>query len=412
MTDLGIENSYGHGQLERWTARLPLPIIIRQGVSNVLQKRGRLAMTAITLTLACGAFMGVLAVTFSAIDGVDAIFARMSYQIVIMPNETQDQATMETLISEVENVNHVSPTIYVSSEVQGDYTNFFTGNAQVETLGIDTTANLFDFRFKSGGGWDGDPDREGVVITSPMARQLGVEAGDPITLIISGKSVTVPILGVDQAAFDFIYMEWHQLAQLAGFTQPTDDSPIAVPNGYLVTLDSSITTADEVDTVLDSLKLHLMEAGIGASFQNQVATNKEVIDIISVFRNIMLIAAVLIALVGAIGLLTALSMNVFERQREIGVMRSIGAGSGTIAGQFLSEGLLVGLLAWTIGIPISYLLAQVLNGALSLDTIDFHYQMSIPIIGLTGMLAVTLVSSLGPSLGAARKTVSDILRYQ
>jgi putative ABC transport system permease protein len=155
-----------------------------------------------------------------------------------------------------------------------------------------------------------------------------------------------------------------------------------------------------------------MEAGIGASFQNQVATNKEVIDIISVFRNIMLIAAVLIALVGAIGLLTALSMNVFERQREIGVMRSIGAGSGTIAGQFLSEGLLVGLLAWTIGIPISYLLAQVLNGALALDTIDFEYRMSIPIIGLTGMLAVTLVSSLGPSLGAARKTVSDILRYQ
>ncbi len=33
-------------------------------------------------------------------------------------------------------------------------------------------------------------------------------------------------------------------------------------------------------------------------------------------------------------------------------------------------------------------------------------------IGLIGMLVVTTIASLWPSLGAARKTVSDILRYQ
>jgi putative ABC transport system permease protein len=416
MTDFGIGNNYGRGRLERWAARLPLPITARQAFSNVVQKRGRLAMTAITLTLASAAFMGVLAVTVSAITEVDAIFSRMRYQVVVVPNQTQDQARIEKLIMEVDGVAHVSPTTYVSSEVQGNYTNFFTRNAQVETLGVDTSANVFDFSFKSGGDWNGDASREGVVIASPMARQLGVEAGDKITLVISGKSVTVPILGVDQAAFDFIYMEWQQLARIAGFVQNTDGTdnsePKAVPNAYLVVLDQQDPTADEVEVIADALDAHLMGAGVTGTFQNQVANNEEITTFIGVFRNIMLVAAVLIALVGAIGLLTTLSMAVFERQREIGVMRSIGAGSRSIAGQFLNEGLLVGLLAWAIGIPLSYLLALALNSAMGLETIDFRYRLNIPVIGLVSMLAVTIISSLGPSLGATRKTVSDILRYQ
>ena len=32
--------------------------------------------------------------------------------------------------------------------------------------------------------------------------------------------------------------------------------------------------------------------------------------------------------------------------------------------------------------------------------------------GLIGMIVITVLASLGPSLGAARRTVSDILRYQ
>ena len=51
----------------------------------------------------------------------------------------------------------------------------------------------------------------------------------------------------------------------------------------------------------------------------------------------------MMAAVGAIGLLSTLSMSVFERLREIGVMRSIGASSFTVAGQFLTEGMLVGI---------------------------------------------------------------------
>jgi len=106
-------------------------------------------------------------------------------------------------------------------------------------------------------------------------------------------------------------------------------------------------------------------------------------------------------------------MSVFERQKEIGVMRSIGASSRTVASQFLTEGLIVGGIAWAVGLPISYLLSIALTEALALgDAFALSYPVTAPLAGLVGMLVITTLSSLWPSLSAARKTVSDILRYQ
>jgi putative ABC transport system permease protein len=117
--------------------------------------------------------------------------------------------------------------------------------------------------------------------------------------------------------------------------------------------------------------------------------------------------------VGALGLLTMISMSVFERQKEIGVMRSIGAGSFTVAMQFLTEGVIVGILAWLIGLPISYGLSALITSALGLgDAFKLTYPLSAPVAGVVGMLVITALASLYPSISASRKTVSDILRYQ
>lgn len=94
-------------------------------------------------------------------------------------------------------------------------------------------------------------------------------------------------------------------------------------------------------------------------------------------------------------------------------MRSIGAGSATVAIQFLTEGLLVGMIAWIVGIPISIVFSQLLISAAGLgDTFQIEFSKISLVIGLVGLMLITTVASIGPSLGAARKTVSDILRYQ
>ena len=134
---------------------------------------------------------------------------------------------------------------------------------------------------------------------------------------------------------------------------------------------------------------------------------------VATFRLLFNFAALLIALVGAVGLLSTLSMSVYERQKEIGVMRSIGAGSLPIVMQFLTEGVFVGLLAWLIGLPLSLLLNNGLIAVLNLgDEYNLGYPPEAAVLGLIGILIITTVASIWPSISAARKTVSDILRYQ
>src|SRR5690606_12136013 len=84
-----------------WVGRLPLSINIRQGVSNVLQKKWRMAFTVLTLTIAAGAFMGVFAVFTSVNTLIDDFLATFNFNFYTIPNLTsvdEDLADAERII--------------------------------------------------------------------------------------------------------------------------------------------------------------------------------------------------------------------------------------------------------------------------------------------------------------------------
>lgn len=94
-------------------------------------------------------------------------------------------------------------------------------------------------------------------------------------------------------------------------------------------------------------------------------------------------------------------------------MRSLGAGSSTIVIQFLVEGILVAVIAWIIGLPLSYLVGTGINSALELeDFFTFEYPILVAVQGLIGIIVLAAIASAWPSIAAARETVSNILRYQ
>jgi putative ABC transport system permease protein len=135
----------------------------------------------------------------------------------------------------------------------------------------------------------------------------------------------------------------------------------------------------------------------------------------SVTTTLLLALAVIVALVGGIGLMGSLSIGVVERTRAIGVMRAIGARSRTIMGMFVMEGILQGLFSWLIAVPISFFLGRPLANALGQAmfeiNLDYQYNASAVVVWLIIILIISTLASILPARSATRISVRESLAY-
>ena len=126
--------------------------------------------------------------------------------------------------------------------------------------------------------------------------------------------------------------------------------------------------------------------------------------------------ALLVAVVGGLGLSGTMSINVMERTREIGVMRAVGANDRAILRIVLVEGVIIGLISWVLAIVVAYPIGLGLSnivGTLFLES-EMTYIYSIPgAIGWLGaVLLIALLAGTIPARGASRLSVRETLAYE
>jgi len=112
--------------------------------------------------------------------------------------------------------------------------------------------------------------------------------------------------------------------------------------------------------------------------------------------------------VGAIGVMNIMFVAVTERTREIGIRKAIGATRKAILTQFLFESSAICLIGGTIGLAISFGIAQLINKLLMPASIS----LPIAVIGLFVSTLVGVASGFFPALRAARLNPIDALHYE
>ena len=140
---------------------------------------------------------------------------------------------------------------------------------------------------------------------------------------------------------------------------------------------------------------------------------KTIVDAVSY----VLIAFVSISLVVSsimIGVITYIS--VYERKKEIGILRAIGASKHNISSIFNAETFIIGLLSGIFGIAISYMLIPIINLVLH------HFTGDIPLSAFldphTALLLIvlsvilTLIGGLIPARSASKKDPVEALRSE
>ena len=124
----------------------------------------------------------------------------------------------------------------------------------------------------------------------------------------------------------------------------------------------------------------------------------------------------LVAAVAALGVATALMVAVFQRRRELGLLRAAGATPAQVFGAVVAEaalmaviGVLFGLL---IGVPLEWYVLRVVL----LEETGFVFPLWLP-WGDAAMIAALMVlggviAGLVPAVGAARTRITEAIAYE
>lgn len=110
-----------------------------------------------------------------------------------------------------------------------------------------------------------------------------------------------------------------------------------------------------------------------------------------------------------IALMNIMLVSVTERTREIGVRKSLGAKKNTIAGQFLTETLIISFLGGLLGIVLGLLTGY---GASIVMKAAFPMPWGATIAALTTIIVVTIISGAYPAIKAASLDPVESLRYE
>ena len=157
--------------------------------------------------------------------------------------------------------------------------------------------------------------------------------------------------------------------------------------------------------------------------------NHELLVVLAAEKQMMFFLLIFIVLVAAFSITNTLITSVYQKTREIGVLKALGASDGMVMKVFLFQGLLIGLLGSCFGTLAGYLVILFRNDILrtfsriagrDLFPAQFYYFNELPAHIVSGdvifiVAASILLCTLGaviPALRAARLDPAKALRYE
>jgi lipoprotein-releasing system permease protein len=262
-----------------------------------------------------------------------------------------------------------------------------------------------------------------VAVGQELAWRLGVGVGEKISLVspVTLTKTDFLIKGIFNSGM-YLYDSSLVLTGIKG-AQDFYKMPDTV-GGIAVKVDDAYKVEDIKERLYRDL------TGVGPyRARTWIDANRNFLEALKLEKIVMFIVVTMTTVVAAFGILSTLIMSVMSRIKDIGILRSVGAKTGSILQVFVFQGVSIGLAGIVLG------LGGGVSLALSLDKVvnfisriigrelipkDVYYFERIPVninagdisLILLSALAIVLIASIYPAYYAARIVPSEAVRHE
>jgi len=248
--------------------------------------------------------------------------------------------------------------------------------------------------------------------------------------VVIGLQLSVDIFGTDQSigkTFKFNKRTLTVVGILKKVNNPINYNNVDFDNTAIISLDTSKLIAGNTpqiqqinirsDTVanLDDvivqvnkklLANHLQQKDFSVLVGDQISQPTS--QLFFIITNITTAVAGISLLVGGIGIMNIMLVNVAERTREIGIRKALGASNADIAWQFIIESLSISIAGGAIGYALGYMAAFGISSLVSFTPV---FTLDIAITAFVLSIVMGTLFGIYPAIRASRKDPIDSLRH-
>jgi putative ABC transport system permease protein len=349
---------------------------------NAMRNPRRTASTAMALVigLTLVAAVAVFAASLKASFG-DLLATSTNADLYVLTPNSQSEgfspAAIDT-VRDVDGVGTVSPTTFGMGEIGGAVTGF-------RSVDPGTVERAFDLEMRSGA-VTGLTD-SGVLVHQDVAERDGLEIGDAVAAAFGGTGRTE--LRVEGIFAEKGFVGADYVLSRAGHLRVEPDR---LESTAVVLVEDGTDVAVVQDRIADVLAAHP-----DATVMNQKEFEGAVGGVINQLLGLVTVLLLLAVLIALLGIVNTLALSVFERTRELGMLRAVGMTRGQVRAMVRWESVVISIIGALLGAGLGVGLGVALTKAMADQGIE---QVAIPSVQLA-LYVVAAAARRKPSAGPA-----------
>jgi putative ABC transport system permease protein len=243
-----------------------------------------------------------------------------------------------------------------------------------------------------------------VYISSVLAERYGLKEGDSMRLQTRRGVQTFSVAGVVVSFFNqglTIQGNWQDMRRYFSVTDA---------NLYLV----KVAKGNDVGIVQKQIEDQYAKRAHLSVISNQSLIN-QVLTLLNQAYSLFDAMAVIAVLVGALGVVNTLTMNVVERTQEIGMLRSIGLTRSQTLGMVLAEAVVMGLIGGVLGLGFGAILTRIFLWSMTaMSGYKVHFVLPAEAVGVSLLIALVIsqLAAILPAHRAASTRILEAIHYE